>query len=104
VARKSRKNIPAAVETPEYSFTMYETAIYIRLSVEDNKNRGNSIESQRSILEDYIAVNPELKLTEVYIDNGLSGQTFERPEFKRMISDIESGKINCCVVKDVKPY
>ena len=76
MARKSRKNI-VVPETPVYSFTLYETAMYIRLSVEDNKNRGNSIESQKSILENHIAVNPDLKLSGVYIDNGLSGQSLQ---------------------------
>jgi DNA invertase Pin-like site-specific DNA recombinase len=100
VARKSRKHV-AVVAEPEYSFTMYETAVYVRLSVEDNKNRGNSVESQKSIIENFIAINPDLKLCDVYIDNGSTGQNFERPEFKRMIADIESGKVNCVVVKDL---
>jgi DNA invertase Pin-like site-specific DNA recombinase len=42
-----------------------------------------------------------MELREIYIDNGLSGQSFERPAFMQMISDMESGKINCCVVKDL---
>lgn len=37
----------------------------------------------------------------VYIDDGYSGKNFDRPDFKRMISDIEDGKINCVVTKDL---
>ena len=37
----------------------------------------------------------------VYIDDGWSGTNFERPDFKRMIADIESGKINTVITKDL---
>ncbi len=40
-------------------------------------------------------------ICEYYIDDGYSGKNFDRPDFKRMISDIEDGKINCVVTKDL---
>jgi len=98
MARKSRKVENTAVS----SVALYiRTAQYIRLSVEDNKNRGNSIETQQKVLDNYIALNPEFTVHDVYIDNGLTGANFDRPEFKRMIEDVEIGKIDCVICKDL---
>ena len=60
MARKSRKNndISNDVVSNVSRFTIH-TAFYIRLSVEDNKNRGNSIEHQQMLLRNFVAVNPE---------------------------------------------
>lgn len=97
MARKSRKNIEAEpVRTAALS-----TALYIRLSVEDGKGRSNSIENQQLILNDYVLDKPEFRVFDTYIDNGLTGTNFDRPSFKSMLSDIENGKINCVIVKDL---
>ena len=53
------------------------------------------------ILTDYMDHHPELHLTEQYIDNGWSGTNFQRPAFLQMIDDIQEGKINCIVTKDL---
>ena len=66
MARKSRKQA-APVEV--ITSSAYNVAVYIRLSVEDNKNRGNSVESQRSIIENHIALNPDFEVFDTYIDN-----------------------------------
>lgn len=42
-----------------------------------------------------------LFVVDEYIDDGYSGTNFERPNFKRMIDDIEDGRINCVVTKDL---
>jgi len=52
-------------------------------------------------LENFIALAPEIKLHDFYIDNGISGSTFERSAFKKMLADAESGVINCIIVKDL---
>jgi DNA invertase Pin-like site-specific DNA recombinase len=99
MARKSRKRDASPnIVAPN---KMYHVGAYIRLSVTDKKQRGDSIETQRSIIESYIAEHCDMELCEVYIENGESGQSFERPDFQRMIADIENGRINCCVVKDL---
>lgn len=103
MARKSRKNLEAVSE-PVYENTCCNTAAYIRLSVEDNKKRGDSLETQKSILQSYIAVTPGLKLHNYYIDNGLTGTNYERPAFKKMLADAESGIINCIIVKDLSRF
>ena len=43
------------------------TALYIRLSVEDNNKRGNSIETQKLVLEKFLLGKPELRLYDIYI-------------------------------------
>lgn len=97
MARKSRKN-----PSPEpVRAVALNTALYIRLSVEDGKGRSNSIENQQLILNDYVLDKPEFRVFDTYIDNGLTGRNFDRPNFKRMLSDIENGKINCVIVKDL---
>ena len=77
------------------------TALYIRLSVEDNNKRGNSIETQKLVLEKFLLGKPELRLYDIYIDNGATGTNFNRDGFQRMLSDIESGKVGCVIVKDL---
>jgi DNA invertase Pin-like site-specific DNA recombinase len=99
MARKSRRQ--AAVPNPVAPKKCFSVGAYIRLSVTDRKQKGDSIETQQAIIASFIAEHPDMELRETYIDNGLSGQSFERPEFRRMIADMESGKINCCVVKDL---
>lgn len=100
MARKSRKNIVVA-ETPLRIAEYIRTAEYIRLSVEDSNHKGNSIETQKLILDDYIARNANMRLYDTYIDNGATGTNFNRPDFQRMINDIENGKIDCVIVKDL---
>ena len=77
------------------------TALYIRLSVEDNNKRGNSIETQKLVLEKFLLGKTELRLYDIYIDNGATGTNFNRDGFQRMLSDIESGKVGCVIVKDL---
>ncbi len=81
----------------------YKSGDYLRLSKEDAKNLKSdesiSIESQRMIIESFCKFQ-NIELVEEYVDDGFSGSNFDRPAFKRMIEDIESGKINCVITKD----
>ena len=102
MARKSRKNIAAAAcSAPEQ--TVYLAAAYIRLSRDDAK-RGDSLETQRDIIENFIAASPDIRLTEVYSDNQRTGTNFDRPGFTRMLADAEAGRINCIIVKDLSRF
>lgn len=99
MARKSRKNQTAA---PVCNTSLYiRTALYIRLSVEDNKKRGHSIENQKLVLENFLAGRPEFVVCNTYVDNGATGTNFHRPGFQQMLSDIEAGLIDCVIVKDL---
>lgn len=79
----------------------FKVGIYIRLSREDgDKLESESVSNQRNILQRYVKEN-EYILIDEYVDDGISGTTFERPEFKRMISDIEEKRINMVITKDL---
>ena len=101
MARKSRKGLETATPLVPSKKMTFNVGAYVRLSVEDRKNKGDSIETQQEIIKAFIEERDDLELHEIYIDNGLSGQSFERPAFLRMKDDIESGTINCCVTKDL---
>ena len=101
MARKSRKNIETSVPAQTSSMRIWRAGLYIRLSVEFNGNRGDSLETQKQIMEAHLALCPDIEVVEVYTDNGISGQTFARPAFQQMLGDIEAQKIDCVVVKDL---
>ena len=84
-----------------YNTTIYNTALYLRLSRDDElQGESGSIQTQRMMLREY-AREHGLNVIDEYIDDGWSGTNFDRPNFQRMIDDIEDGKINCVVTKDL---
>lgn len=63
--------------------------MYIRLSREDgDKQESESIGNQRKIIERYLK-EQNLNAIDEYVDDGISGTTFDRPQFNRLIADIE---------------
>jgi len=81
--------------------TFYNAAIYCRLSKDDDLHgESSSISTQKSLLTKYVTDN-NWRVVDYYIDDGISGTTFERGGFKRMLEDIEEGKINMVVTKDL---
>lgn len=77
------------------------TALYCRLSLEDGKdNESMSISNQKLLLKDYAEKNGMFNC-EFYVDDGFTGRNFNRPAFRRMISDIEAGRISCVITKDL---
>ena len=100
-------------------------AMYLRLSRDDESTRGedvradkegkagknsslksesNSIGNQRDLIRAFIHEQQDIELYDIYVDDGFSGSNFDRPEFKRMMSDIEAGKVNCVIVKDLSRF
>ena len=71
----------------------YKVGIYIRLSKEDEEKEkyqeSESIGNQRTLLMQYIKEN-KLNFISEYVDDGVSGTSFDRPAFNRMIADIET--------------
>lgn len=80
---------------------IYNTALYLRLSKDDGTdNESSSIQTQKEMLTRYCRDNG-FTICQTYIDDGWSGTNSDRPAFQRMLSDIEDGKINCVITKDL---
>ncbi len=109
----------------EYSKTEsrhFYAAMYLRLSREDSevgitagsggtgsaeatfRAESNSIGSQRELIRSFIQEQEDIELFDCYADDNYSGSNFERPEFKRMLSDIKAGRVNCVIVKDLSRF
>lgn len=102
MARTSRKNPAPQAISSEKANGIYTTALYLRLSLEDNgKKDADSLENQLALLKAYVADRPYLNVVGIYSDNGCTGTDFDRPEFTRMMEDIQAGKANCIIVKDL---
>jgi DNA invertase Pin-like site-specific DNA recombinase len=81
--------------------TSFSAAIYCRLSRDDGfEGESNSIGQQREMLQKYCEDNG-FPVYKTYADDGYSGTTFDRPAFLEMIADIEYGKVNIVIVKDL---
>ena len=78
----------------------FKVGIYIRLSRDDGNVESDSIVSQRSLLNQYVKENNYIIIKE-YVDDGFSGTNFDRPAFKKMMKDMEAGKINMIITKDM---
>ena len=78
----------------------YSVGIYCRLSREDGGGESTSIGSQKLMLTEYVTAR-NWRIVDYYCDDGVSGVTFDRPELNRMMDDIEAGKINLVVCKDL---
>lgn len=79
----------------------YHVALYIRLSKEDeNEGPSESVTNQKSLLDEFVQKH-RLSVYDTYIDDGWSGTNFDRPDFQRMIADIDAKKVNMVITKDL---
>ena len=82
----------------------YKTAVYCRLSSDDaSEGESGSIQTQKALLTQYCHDN-NYPVHDYYIDDGWSGTNFNRPDFIRMINDVENGVINLVIVKDLSRF
>lgn len=79
------------------------TALYARFSRNDSDDESNSIANQRKVLQDY-AKEKGFTRIRFYADDGISGTTFDRPDFQRLLNDIENGEIETVIVKDLSRF
>ena len=82
----------------------YIAGLYYRLSQEDERQGESvSIDNQRTILRKY-AEEHGFEIHDEYIDDGVSGTTFQRPEVQRLLDDAKTGVINTIIVKDLSRF
>ncbi len=75
---------------------------YCRLSRDEDKENYSSIEEQKRIIKDYASTrNWIIEDKDFYIDDNVSGYTFNRPEFTKMLEKVKGGKIDVVVAKDL---
>lgn len=85
---------------------VWETAMYLRVSKENKNNihESSSIVNQRNIIQSYVDTRPDIEIVSIKIDDGFSGANYERPQFIELIKEIEQGKVNCVIVKDLSRF
>ena len=81
----------------------WRAAAYLRLSRDDENfcSESVSITNQKALIMDYLEGHPEITLVDIYADDGFSGVNFDRPAFSDMMFDINLGRIDCVIVKDL---
>ena len=105
MARKSRKNmmlLEATALPDKEKKVLFKAGLYARLSHEKEENieRG-TIETQMELMKNYVKDHEDIVIEEEYYDASFTGTNFERPDFKRMLEDAKTGRINCIIVKDL---
>ena len=82
----------------------YKVGIYLRLSKDDERQGESlSIENQRRVLTNY--VNEQgWSIYDEYVDDGISGVSFDRPGVQRMLDDAKAGRINLIICKDMSRF
>ena len=99
MARKSRYETTAEIA----GATVWNAAGYGRLSVED-RGEADSLINQELMLRQHIERSPDMKLSRVFSDNGLTGTNFARPGFEALMDAVRRGTVNCIVVKDLSRF
>jgi len=81
---------------------IWNTFGYTRVSAKDGRrvDESNSIKSQKDLILDFSNRNPDINILDIVVDDGATGANFDRTAFKDMIKHIESGMVNCVIVKD----
>jgi DNA invertase Pin-like site-specific DNA recombinase len=83
----------------------YKVGIYVRLSKEDSRaGESLSIENQKLILQKHVEEQPTWTLEKIYVDDDYGGTDFNRPAVKQLIADVENGKINLVLCKDLSRF
>lgn len=79
---------------------IYKAALYCRLSKDDDDRNGDisSIQTQKFLLERFCRENGYL-IHDFYVDDGYSGLNFDRPDFQRLLTDIDNGTVNMVITE-----
>ena len=89
----------------------FYVGIYSRLSVDNNSRKSESVENQIEIVSQYISDNNSnpnrkmnLKIYDIYIDRGITGTSFSRAGFERLMQDVKNHMVTCIIVKDLSRF
>ena len=93
---KTKKASPHSGEVPKAEG--FRVALYIRVSTERQANEGDSLEEQETELKKYCDFR-QFSIHQIYIERGKSGGNTNRPEYQKLVKDIQKKKINAVVVK-----
>ena len=110
MARTARR-YEKRTEKKNYQIPVYMAAIYARLSVDTDERKSESIETQVTLIKEFVdrhnaEANKEYELVvyDIYSDLGKTGTNFERAGFEQMMDDVRAGKVNCILVKDFSRF
>lgn len=101
MAKPNKKSMAEIMEKVKEEFDSEITALYVRLSRDDElEGESNSISNQKALLTDY-AKRHKFKNVRVFADDGVSGVTMNRNGFQEMMALVEAGKVSTVIVKDM---
>lgn len=109
--KKRYLEMPEETDIAEIPAAEYSVGIYSRLSVDHDDRKSESIENQIEIIRQYIISEnsnskkkQRFEVYDTYIDRGISGTSFERAEFDRLMRDVRNRNVNCIIVKDLSRF
>lgn len=102
MARISRK---ANTAPDVHKRVLWNLAMYVRLSVQDNGLIGrDSVNNQLELIQNFVPKITDVSECYTYIDNGNTGTDFERMQWEQLMSDVRTKKVNCIIVKDLSRF
>ena len=111
MARTAKRYQKAETGIKQYSLPVFSAGIYSRVSVDSGENKTETIENQIEIARQFVMENNsnterkmDIQIYGIYIDRGITGTSFDRKGFMRLMEDVKSHKINCIIVKDLSRF
>lgn len=108
---RTAKRYQEATQKKKSSILVYTAAIYARLSVDNDKKKSESIDTQIALIKEFVQKNNEnpdrkyeIVIYGTYSDIGKTGTNFARDGFEQMMQDVRDGKVNCILVKDFSRF
>lgn len=101
MSKPNKKSMKEIMEKVQEEMENEITALYVRLSRDDElEGESNSISNQKVLLTDY-ARRHKFKNVRIFVDDGVSGVTMNRGGFREMMALVEAGKVTTVIVKDM---
>ncbi len=111
MARTAKRCQKTETGYKQLNLPVFSVGIYSRISVDSNEHKTETIENQIEIVKQFVKKNNssmerkmELKIYDIYVDRGITGTSFDRKGFVRMMEDVKEHKINCIIVKDLSRF